>query len=135
MKKLAPIIPLFFSLCAPLLAEEAKTNSPPPIIQASEAKGHIGINAVVAGKIVEVNKAAKIVHLNFEKPFPKQPFEAVVFGRSTNQFPDLDQLKGKNVEVSGKITDYQGRAQIVLESTNQLKVVEKTAEPAAAEKK
>ena len=134
MKKLAILIPLLGSLCSVAAAEEAKTN-PPPIIQASEAKDHIGTNAVVAGKIVEVNKAAKIVHLNFEKAFPKQPFEAVVFARSTNLFQDLDQLKGKNVEVSGKITSYQGRAQIVLESTNQLKVVEKTAEPTAAEKK
>jgi DNA/RNA endonuclease YhcR with UshA esterase domain len=134
MKKLATLISLLGSLCVPALAEEAKTNSP-PIIPASEAKDHIGTNAVVTGKIVEVNKAERIVRLNFDKPFPKQPFTAVVFASKTNLFPDLDQFKGKDVEVTGKIAAYRDRPQIVLESTNQLKVVEKAVEPGQAEKK
>ena len=134
MKRPIRIVPLLVCLCSSVLAEEAKTNSP-PMIQASEAKGHIGTNAVVAGKIVEVNKAEKVVHLNFEKPFPKQPFAVVVFANKTNLFPDLDQFKGKSVEVSGKIIEYRGRPEIILESTNQLKVVEKAVEPGEAEKK
>lgn len=129
MKKLATLMPLLFWLCAPALAEEAKTNSP-LVIQASDAKEHIGTNAIVTGKIVEVNKVEKLVRLNFDKPFPRQPFTAVIFATRTNLFPDLDHLKGKSVEVSGKIADYHGRPQIVLDGTNQLKVVEKTAEPA-----
>lgn len=128
MKKLVTLIPLLFWLCAPAVAEDAKTNSL-PTIKATEAKEHIGTNAVVTGKIVEVNKVERLVRLNFDKPFPKQPFTAVIFATRTNLFPDLDQLKGKSVEVSGKIADYHGRPQIVLESTNQLKVVEQASEP------
>jgi DNA/RNA endonuclease YhcR with UshA esterase domain len=128
MKKIATLIPLLFALCGFVLAEEAKTNSP-PTIKASEAKEYIGTNVVVTGKIAEVNKVERLVRLNFDKPFPKQPLTGVVFSTKTNLFPDLDTLKGKSVELSGKITDYHGRPQIVLERTNQLKVVEQASEP------
>ena len=60
---------------------------------AADAKANIGTNAIVTGKIVEVNIAEKLVRLNFEKPFPKQLFTAVIFGDKTNLFPDLDKLK------------------------------------------
>ncbi|MEY2429476.1 MAG: hypothetical protein QOJ40_2361 [Verrucomicrobiota bacterium] len=128
MKKLTTLIPLLFALCGSVPAEEAKNNSP-PTIKASEAREYIGTNVVVTGKIAEVNKVERLVRLNFDKAFPKQPLTAVIFSTKTNLFPDLEQLKGKNVEVSGKITDYHGRPQIVLESTNQLKVVEQTSDP------
>jgi DNA/RNA endonuclease YhcR with UshA esterase domain len=54
-------------------------------------------------------------------------FTAVVFSSNTNRFPDLEKLQGKTVEVTGKITEYRARPQIVLLSTNQLKVIEKEA--------
>jgi len=96
-------------------------------IPATQAKNHIGSEKIVTGRIVEVNKAEKLVRLNFEKPFPKQSFTAVIFAGKTNLFPDIEKLKDKSVEVSGKITDYNDRPQIVLLSTNQLKIVEKPA--------
>jgi DNA/RNA endonuclease YhcR with UshA esterase domain len=125
MKNLTVLIPLLFALCASVRAEEAKPDSP-PTIKASEAKEYIGTNVVATGKIAEVNKVERLVRLNFDKPFPKQPLTAVIFSTKTNLFPDLDTFKGKKVEVSGKITDYHGRPQIVLDTTNQLKVVEQT---------
>ena len=131
MKKFAAIVTLLGLLCTAAPAQEATTNSPVKI-QAADAKANIGTNAIVTGKIVEVNIAEKLVRLNFEKPFPKQLFTAVIFGDKTNLFPDLDKLKDKAVEVSGKIIAYRDRPQIVLTSTNQLKVLEKEAE---AEKK
>jgi DNA/RNA endonuclease YhcR with UshA esterase domain len=112
------------------LAEDAKTNaaakSAEPIkIKAEEAKKHVGEEAIVRGTIAEVNKAAALVRLNFEKPFPNSVFTAVIFARNTNDFPEVDKLQGKSVEVSGKIAEYRNRPQIILNSTNQLKVVEK----------
>ncbi len=119
------------ALCQFACAQETKTNSPAKI-PAAEAKTHLGANAIVIGAIVEVNRAEKLVRLNFDKPFPNQPFTAVIFGDKTNLFAELEKLKGKTVEVSGKITDYRGRPQIVLTATNQLKLIET---PAEAEKK
>jgi DNA/RNA endonuclease YhcR with UshA esterase domain len=114
------------------LAQDAKTNSAaksdaPIHITVAEAKNHIGANAVVTGVIAEVNKAEKLVRLNFEKPFPDNVFTAVIFARNTNDFPEVDKLKGKTVEVSGKVADYRNRPQIVVNTTNQIKVIEKEA--------
>ena len=107
-------------------AQDAKTNDTVKI-PASQAKDHIGSQAVVSGKIAEVNIAEKLVRLNFEKPFPAHVFQAVIFSDHTNLFPDVAKLKGKTIEVSGKIAAYRERPQIILTATNQLKVIEATA--------
>jgi hypothetical protein len=126
MKTFAALV-AFLSLAATsLLAQENKTNDTVRI-PAAQAKDHIGAQAVVTGKIAEVNIAEKLVRLNFEKPFPAHVFQAVIFAANTNLFPDVAKLNGKTVEVSGKIAAYRERPQIVLTSTNQLKVVEAVA--------
>jgi DNA/RNA endonuclease YhcR with UshA esterase domain len=101
----------------------AKTNSPVQI-SATEAKEHIGAQAVVKGKVAEVNVGERIVRVNFEQPYPKNPFTAVIFPANTNKFPEVEKLKGKTVEISGKIAVYRERPQIVLTSTNQVSVIE-----------
>jgi len=103
----------------------AKTNAPIRI-SATEAKEHIDAQAVVKGKIAEVNVGERIVRLNFEQPYPKNPFTAVIFPANTNKFPEVEKLKGKTVEISGKIAQYRERPQIVLTSTNQVRVIEDT---------
>ena len=110
-------------------AEESTTTTTnePLRLTAAEAKDHIGTNAIVTGTIVEVHKGGRTINLNFDNPFPKQPFSAVIFSEKTNLFPEVDNLKGKSVECSGKITEYRDRPQIVLLKTNQLKVIEKEA--------
>jgi DNA/RNA endonuclease YhcR with UshA esterase domain len=111
---------------------DANTNSAakkdaPINVTAADAKKHVGENAVVTGTVAEVNKAASLVRLNFEKPYPDNTFTAVIFARNTNDFPEVEKLKGKTVEISGKIAEYRSHPQIVLNSTNQLKVIEKVA--------
>jgi len=127
------ILALFLSLSSQnIFADDAKTNAPaktdgPIKVAAADAKKHVGAEAVVTGVIAEVNKAAALVRLNFEKPYPENVFTAVIFSRNTNDFPEVDKLKGKTVEVSGKIAEYRNRPQIVVNSTNQIKVIEKEA--------
>jgi DNA/RNA endonuclease YhcR with UshA esterase domain len=121
---------LLAATCGTLLAEDTPTNAPakgtnaPVKITAAEAKNHIGDEAIVTGVVAEVNKAEKLVRLNLDQPFPKQPITAVVFSTRTNAFGDLEKLKGKKVEVTGKIAAYRDRPQIVLTETNQFKVLE-----------
>ena len=119
-------MPGFIALVAATLcyawagADDAKTNSVIEI-KAGAAKDNVGKEAVVSGTVAEINKAQGLVRLNFEQAFPHQPFTAVIFAKNTNAFGDLESLKGKKVEVNGKITEYRGRPQIILTSTNQLK--------------
>lgn len=116
-------------------AQEAKSDSAtktnaPTEISAGEAKERIGAQAVVKGKIVEVNVGERVTRLNFEQAYPKSPFTAVIFPRNMNQFPEIEKLNGKTVQVSGKITAYHEHPEIVLTSSNQVKVVQVTNEPA-----
>jgi len=122
---------VFVQLAFISFAQEAKTNTLVRIV-ASEAKTNIGTNAIVTGKIAEVNKTERIIRLNFGAAFPNNTFTAVIFPDKMNLFPDVEKLKDAKVEVSGKITAYREHPQIVLNSTNQLKVLEKAGQ---AEKK
>jgi hypothetical protein len=119
-------------LALSLAAQESKTNGPVKVTP-DKAKANVGTQAVVTGKIAEVNVAEKLVRLNFDKPFPNQTFTAVVFADKTNLFPGLEKLEGKTVTVKGTINEYRGRPQIILTSTNQLSVPE-TDSGAAADK-
>jgi DNA/RNA endonuclease YhcR with UshA esterase domain len=123
MKQISSIIAIACLAFGSVRAQETKTNETIRI-QAAQAKEHIGAKAVVSGKVAEVNIAQSIIRINLDKAYPAQPFTAVIFSDKTNLFPQVAKLKGKSVEVSGKISAYHERPQIVLTTTNQLKVVE-----------
>jgi hypothetical protein len=106
----------------------ATSNNEPIRLRSVEAKDHVGAHAIITGKVAEVNKGATVIRLNFDETYPKQTFTAIVFSHYTNLFPNLEQLKDKTVEVSGKIILYRSRAEIELQKTNQLRVVEVPAE-------
>ena len=115
-------------------AQEAATNGPPKI-HATEARANIGKEVIVSGTVAEVNKAERLVRLNIDKPYPNQALTAVIWADKTNLFPEIENLKGKPVEIRGKITDFRSRPEIVVSSTNQLTVVQAPLNKAAEEKK
>lgn len=117
MNKTVPILLSFVTIAAIALERQ------PPRIGAFEAGKHYLENCVVTGRIEQVTIRERIVYLNLEKPHPDSPLTAVIFSSKTNLFGDLEDLEGRSVEISGKITEHQGQLQIVLEETNQLKVL------------
>jgi len=123
-----------------LLAAAQDTNaaaskaSPPKRISAAEAEKHYDETAIVTGKVAQVSIRPKLVYVNLDKKYPESPMSCVVFARATNQFGDLKKLEGKQVEVKGKIEEYQSKPQIILNSSNQLKVIEMTVEPGESKK-
>jgi DNA/RNA endonuclease YhcR with UshA esterase domain len=127
MKNLICLLVTSALITLPALAEDAKSDSPKKIGTA-EAEKHYQETCIVTGKVAQVTIREKLVYLNLDKPFPETPFVGVIFARATNQFGDLSKLKGKDVEIKGKVEDYKGKVQIVLTSTNQLKVVEQKAD-------
>ena len=134
MKKLLLLAALTILVSISARAEDEKKSAAPKIISAFEATNHVDETVTVTGKVAQVSIRG-MTYLNFEKPYPATPFSGVIFAAKTNLFTDLDKLKDKNVELSGKITLFRDRAQIVLESTNQLKVVEKAQVSGESDKK
>lgn len=134
MKRLILMAALGIVLAA--AAQEAGNTNPVPIrVSALEAKKHFDTDAIVTGKVAEVNVAERLIRLNFERAYPSNVFTAVIFANKTNLFPNVRELKNKTVEVTGKIAEYRGHPEIILTSTNQLKVIEKDQSPGTNEEK
>jgi DNA/RNA endonuclease YhcR with UshA esterase domain len=100
---------------APALAET---------ITAAEAKNHIDKDATIEGVISEVHHAAsgRAIFIEIGGRYPSNPFSAVIFKDNFSKFPNVDSLAGKTVDITGKIQDYRGRAEIILNDPAQLSV-------------
>ncbi len=92
-------------------------------ISSKEVKFHIGDSLNVKGFIADVFLSDKVAYLNFENKFPKNEFACAIFSGKFNEFGNLSKFKNKNVEVTGKISTYKNKPQIILESGNQIKIL------------
>ena len=128
MKISSLIVLATFIVLYPAQADDTNGASPAKIA-ATAADKHYGENRIVTGKVVQVTIRPRAVFLNFEQPYPDSPFTGVIFSRFTNQFGDLSSLTNKSVEVSGLITNYQNKPEIVLTNASQLTIGEQMPGP------
>jgi len=52
------------------------------------------------------------------------PGTAAIFQENVGLFRDVQKLEGQNVEISSAVTEYRNKPEIVLESPDQIKVVD-----------
>ena len=96
-------------------------------LTAEEAKEHFGQNATVCGEVVSTRYADSSrghpTFLNLDKRYPNQIFTVVIWGENRSKFgkPDED-YKGKRICVSGRITRYAGKPEIVVSDPKQINV-------------
>jgi hypothetical protein len=127
---------MLFSILAVLIfvikASAADTNTPtssqtksasPMKIGASDATNYYDQTMIVTGKVVQVTIRPTVTFLNLDKPFPNSPFAIVIIHGKSSFYGDANVLKGKSVEVSGKIKNYHDKPEMPLGSTDQLTVV------------
>ena len=100
----------------------ADASFPPSKIGAWEASSHYDQLMTVTGIVAQVSLRPAIVFINLDKPYPDSPFVAIIHSRDTNQFAEVRALKGRSVAITGKIINYHGRPEIVLETPGQIKV-------------
>jgi hypothetical protein len=103
----------------------AQTNAPPRI-PAAAATNYLNQNVIVTDRVAQVTIRPTIVFLNLNQRYPDSPLTCVIKGTDTNNFSDLRNYQDKDVEVSGRVTDFQGKPEIVLTATNQIKILAKT---------
>ncbi len=104
------------------LAMADATNAPVKI-GAQEAEHHYDAVMTVTGIVAQVSLRPTIAFINLDQPYPDSPFAAVIHASATNQFGALRALKGRSVELTGKIVNYHDRPEMVLEKPAQLYVV------------
>ncbi|MFM2082759.1 MAG: hypothetical protein RL380_1450 [Verrucomicrobiota bacterium] len=89
-------------------------------IDAKDAKDHIGETATVTGKVGRVTVSKKgDIFVDIGGVKPNAPFVAVAFGGAVPA-DDLRKFVGKQIAVTGLIKDYNGQAEIVLDSASQV---------------
>lgn len=102
-------------------ADNPAQGTPEPRTPAAEARSKIGQEAVVAGTLSQVTRRERIWYLNLDGRHPTNAFTAVVFPRNFGSFTNLDPLVGRRIELTGKVTEYQGKPQMILERPSQLR--------------
>jgi hypothetical protein len=90
----------------------------------SAAAKLIGQAASFKGTVSKVyeSRDGDIVILDFDANY-RTALTAVLKKPDFRKFPDLRDLSGKEIIVSGSFVDYQGKAEIVLTSPDQIKLV------------
>ena len=90
-------------------------------IDYTEAPNHIADIASVRGTLIDAyTSASGTVFLDFCKSYKTCPFSGVIFADDAKKFGDLSRYNGKTVTLTGKISSYQGKAEIVLSDPSQL---------------
>jgi DNA/RNA endonuclease YhcR with UshA esterase domain len=101
---------------AGLLIAQAPPNYPP-----TEAAKHVGETATVTGTVDGFHQSGKgNIFLNMGGKYPNQAFTAFIPSASAAQFPNPQQYEGRKVAVSGKITLYKGKPEIIVHSPSQI---------------
>jgi hypothetical protein len=91
-------------------------------IRFEEAQKHIGANRCVSGKVLHVKLGNGGVHFfDFCEDFRLCPFTVVVFPADLRQVGDVRRLEGRQIEIEGEVKGYDGRAEIILRRTSQLR--------------
>jgi hypothetical protein len=86
----------------------------------TEAPNHIGERAKVKGKVIRVfTSKSGVTFFDFCQNFDSCPFSAVIFASDLDKFSDLTQYE-RAVSISGVIKAYQGKAEIILNSPEQI---------------
>ena len=112
---------LFTAYAGNTAAANAAANVSIGTIDYTEAPKHIGEVAYVHATLMRAyTSKSGTVFLDFCKDYKTCPFSAVIFADDAKKFGDLSRYTGKTVTISGKISSYQGKAEIVLSSPSQL---------------
>lgn len=91
------------------------------VIDYTAAPAHIGRYADVRGTLVDAHTSSSgTVFLDFCANYKSCPFSGVIFADDAKKFDDLSRLVGQTVTLTGKISSYQGRTEIILSDPDQL---------------
>jgi DNA/RNA endonuclease YhcR with UshA esterase domain len=95
---------------------------PVAVISPLEAGDYNGKTVTVKGFVADVYQSEKVAYLNFVEKFPKNPFTAVIFASKFSDFPDIVKYRNKEVEVTGRVSIFKDKPQIILNSPKQIVV-------------
>ena len=94
-----------------------------PCVEIDEAAPLVGQPGCVTGRILRVYTSRNgNTFLDFCADYKTCPFTSVVFSQDRAKFGNLGALKGRKVELRGLVTEYQGRAEIIIRDQDQIRM-------------
>jgi DNA/RNA endonuclease YhcR with UshA esterase domain len=88
----------------------------------NDAKAHVGQTVTIQGAVSDVYTARSgTTFVNLGGRYPDSAFTAVIFAGDSEKFPTVHALNGKTVDITGPISLYKGKPEIILKSADQLK--------------
>lgn len=99
-----------------------------PVYTPEQAAAHVSERALVCGRVADAAYPDGIrgrpTFLNFERPYPEQPFTAVIWGRDRSKFGQPEETyRDVGLCVAGRIREHEGRPRIELREPRQLRIV------------
>lgn len=91
-------------------------------ITPNDANKYIGKNVIIIGTIDQITHTTKAIYLNMGGFYPKNTFAAVIFSKNFDSFKDIDSYLEKTVYISGNIKEFNGKPEIIIGSSSQLKI-------------
>jgi hypothetical protein len=93
-------------------------------LRASEAKHYIGQQATVCSRVANgryATKRGKPTFLDFDKPYPNQPFSVIIWGENRAKFGSPEKAyRNKNICATGRIGSYRGTPEMIISDPSQL---------------
>jgi DNA/RNA endonuclease YhcR with UshA esterase domain len=111
-----------FLLCVTRASADGTNAAAPIKIGTADATNHYDQEMIVTGKVAQITIRPTVTFLNLDQPYPDSPFTVVIFHGHSSFYGDANALKGKSIEIKGKIKNYHDKPEIALDSTNQLAV-------------
>src|SRR6266540_1827688 len=113
--KTKSLLTLFAVLCAASIIAQTSNYT------AADAAKHVGEVATVTDRVDGVHQSSKgNIFLNMGGKYPNQAFTAWIPSASAGQFSNPQQYEGKTVAMSGKITLYRGKPEIIVTNVSQI---------------
>ena len=89
-----------------------------------EAFRHIGETGTVCGTVASAHYASRSrgqpTFLDMGSAYPNEPFTALIWGEDRGKFGLPEMLAGHKLCVTGQISEYRGRPEIVVRNPSQI---------------
>lgn len=107
------------------VAASAVAGSNKDCVDFRQAGAHTGEEACISGRVLHVFVSrAGNAFLDFCADYRECPFTSVIFSSDLSKFGDLQTLRGRQVEIRGPVTVYNGRAEIIIHGPDQIRAAE-----------
>jgi DNA/RNA endonuclease YhcR with UshA esterase domain len=115
-------------------ATGAVTEDAPECVPYTRAREKVGEIACITGKVIEVHTTKTgVTYLNFCRDYRDCSFSVVVLGSDARRLRDVRVLQGREIRITGKVTQYEGRIEMRWQKSEQVLVA--VDEDKAARKK